>query len=146
MARRGQRAPGPEKAFQAKLVQLLHLHGYVVEHTYRLRCDDGSWRTGNTLNGKPDLIAWRPPRVLAIEVKAEGGRLRPEQQACLSWFAGIPNARAWVLSPAGPTWDAIVEWVADPKLAPRTFGFDQLTLLDAFRVLATADQRRSALT
>lgn len=134
------RRPSPEKEFQQRLVALLHAHGYVVEHTYKLRCEDGSWRTGNTLKGKPDLTAWRPPRVLAIELKASGGRVRPEQQACLSWFAGIPNARALVLSP-DDDWEQITDWVRVPKDAPRVYGFDRMDPLDAYRVLATASQR-----
>ncbi|HMJ75128.1 MAG TPA: VRR-NUC domain-containing protein [Iamia sp.] len=136
------RRPTPEKAFQSKLVAALHSRGYIVDHTYQLRTDDGSWRTGSTLKGKPDLLALRPPRLLAIEVKADGGRLRPDQQAVLSYFAGIPNARAWVLCPSDP-WGEILEWLDRPKDAPRVYGFDLLELLDAFRVVATASQRKA---
>lgn len=133
------RAPGPEKTFQAELVKALHARGYIVEHTYRLRCDDGSWRTGNTLNGKPDLTAIRPPRILAIEVKADS-KVRADQLAVLTLYSLIPNARAWVLRPTDD-WPTILRWLDTPKDAPRVYGFEPLTQLEAYRIVAPASQR-----
>ena len=136
------RRPTPEKAFQTKLVDALHARGYIVDHTYQLRTDDGSWRTGSTLKGKPDLICLRPPWQVAIEVKADGGRLRPDQQAVLSYYAGIHNARAWVLDPT-VSWESIMAWIDDLAAAPRVYGFDPMPILDAYRILATASQRKA---
>jgi len=137
----GRRRPTPEKLFQAKLVAALHTRGYAVDHTYALRTDDGSWRTGSTLKGKPDLLAIRKPRVLAIEVKAADGRLRPEQLAVLSMWSEIPSARAWVLDPSVP-WELILSWIDNSMDAPRAFGFTPMEWIDAWRVVAPASVRK----
>lgn len=133
--------PGPtEKEWQATLVAALEVFGYVVAHTYPLLTKQGFWRTGCTLKGQPDLIALRPPRLLAIEVKADRGRLEGAQRAVLSLYAEVPNARAWVLRPRDP-WPDIQAWMRDPKSAPRVYGFDPVDRLIAYRELATARQR-----
>lgn len=129
-----------EKEWQATLVAALEVFGYVVEHTYPLRTQHG-WRTGSTLKGKPDLIAVRPPRLLAIECKTEVGRLDPDQRAVLSLYAEIPSARAWVLRPTDP-WDDIQAWLRRPRHAPSVYGFEPMPHLDAYRQLATRRQRQ----
>lgn len=126
---------GPEREFQNTLVSLLELFGYVVEHTYPLLTKQGFWRTGSTLKGKPDLIALRPPRLLAIEVKGPTGRLEPAQRAVLSLYAEIPSARAWVVSPTAPAWADVQSWIRRPKDAPRAFGFDPMTAVEARALL-----------
>ena len=136
------RRPGPEKAFQTELVAAMHARQWMVEHTYKLRCDDGSWRTGSTLKGKPDLMAWRGKRTLAVEVKSNTGTLRPEQLACLSIMAQGPTYRVWVLRPSDDL-DEIRGWLDRPWDAPPVYGFDPLDPLDAFRVVATASQRKA---
>jgi hypothetical protein len=123
-----------ERDWQATLVAALEAFGYVVEHTYPLRTQHG-WRTGSTLKGKPDLIALRPPRLLAIEVKTDVGRLDPEQRAVLSLYALVPSCRAWVLRPRDD-WDTIVAWLRRPKLAPQAYGFDPLPRDEARALLA----------
>jgi hypothetical protein len=134
-------ASGPtEKEWQATLVAALEVFGYVVEHTYPLLTKQGIWRTGSTLKGKPDLIALRPPRLLAIEVKTDRGRLEEAQRAVLSLYALIPNARAWVLRPRDD-WSLIQAWMRDPKTAPRVHGFDPVDQLTAYRQVATPRQR-----
>lgn len=112
-----------ERAFQSTIEGALEAFGYVWDHTYPLRTEHG-WRTGSSLDGKPDLLAWRPPRMLAIEVKA--GREKPTalQVAVLSLMAEIPCCRAWVISDQDPPWDDFVRWVRRPKLAPQTYGFE----------------------
>lgn len=129
----------PERAWQATLVELLEAFGYAVEHTYPLMTrpkgsDRPVWRTGSTLKGKPDLIALRPPRLLAIECKTDVGRLDPAQRAVLSLYAGVPCARAWVLRPRDP-WPDIVEWVRRPKLAPAVFGFEPQPAAEAMALI-----------
>lgn len=134
--------PTPEREFQRTIVDLLDTFGYAVDHTYPLRTQHG-WRTGSTLVGKPDLLAIRPPRILAIEVKGEHTRVEPEQIACLSLFAEVPCARAWLIRPSDP-WSDLVAWVRRPKLAPATFGFDPITVGEARRVLREARRRKAA--
>lgn len=136
------RRPGPEKEFQARLQSALQARGYLVDHTYKLKCQDGSWRTGSTLTGKPDLLGLRPPRLVAIEVKSATGRVEPRQQAVLSYWAAIPNARAWVLRPTDD-WDTVMGWLDRVEVAPRVHGFDRLPVLDAYRVVAPASARKA---
>jgi hypothetical protein len=131
--------PVPEREFQTTLIRALEIFGYVVEHTYPLRTEHG-WRDGTTLKGKPDLVAIRPPRLLAIEVKGEHTVVTPEQVACLSLFAAVPCARAWVLRPQDP-WTDVQAWIRRPKLAPTVYGFDPLDLREARAVLARARRR-----
>lgn len=140
--------PGPERELQNTLVELLEMFGYVTEHSYPLltrpRGGPPVWRTGSTLKGKPDLIALRPPRLLAIEVKSESGRLEPEQRAVLSLYAAIPSARAWVVSPRDPEWDDVVAWVRRPKLAPVAHGFEVMGPAEARAELARLARKRNA--
>lgn len=119
------RNPTPEKAFQDTVDGLLRMFGCVTKHDYPLLTKHGVYRTGTTLRGWPDLFAFHPRRwVLAIEVKAEHGVLDPEQLACLSLFAEIPCARAWVVSPVDPEWTDLQGWVRRPRDAPRVYGFE----------------------
>jgi hypothetical protein len=130
----------PEKVFQQGFVALLEAHRYVVDHTYPLRTRDG-WRTGSTLKGKPDLLALRPPWLLAIELKAEGGTLAEVQRAVLSVFAGLPMARAWVLRETAPT-RMLQTWIAEPEAAPAVHGFEVMDLVEARQVIALSRLRR----
>lgn len=137
MAKRG---TTPEREWQATLVDLLHTFGYIVEHTYPLRTEHG-WRTGSTLRGKPDLVALRVPRLLAIECKRDGEYPTPAQRAVLTLYANVPCARAWVLRP-GDDFDAIVAWVRHPAKAPHHYGFDPLDPDTAARMLAPGNHTR----
>lgn len=120
-AARPKRAPTPEKLYQRTLVDALKALGYEVSHTFPLRTESG-WRTGNTAKGWPDLVCLRGPWIVAIEVKAEGGRLRPEQGPWLERFARIPGGRAWVLDPTDDL-DVVKAWLNTPAAAPRRHGF-----------------------
>lgn len=136
-----------EKDFQQTLVDTLELFGYVVEHTYPLRTQHG-WRTGSTLKGKPDLIAVRPPRVLAIEVKGENTPLEEPQRAVLSLYVEVPCARAWVIRPQDPPWPLVQRWIQRPnppadvgEPAPRYYGFEPMDVEDARRYLLSKGRR-----
>lgn len=133
---------GPEREFQNTLVSLLEMFGYVTEHTYPLLTKQGFWRTGSTLKGKPDLIALRPPRLLAIEVKGPTGRLEPAQRAVLSIYAAVPSARAWVVTPTDPPWADVQAWVRRPKDAPAAWGFDPLPFVEARALLDKVQRER----
>lgn len=121
----------PEKDYQNTLVGLLEMFGYVTEHSYPLLTKQGFWRTGSTLKGKPDLIALRAPRLLAIEVKVPPNRIEPEQRCVLSLYAAIPCARAWLVTPTDPPWADLQAWVRHPKDAPVAHGFDVMDPLEA---------------
>lgn len=137
-----------EKDFQGTLVSTLEMFGYVAEHTYPLRTQHG-WRTGSTLKGKPDLIAVRPPRLLAIEVKGENTALEEPQRAVLSLYAAIPCARAWVIRPHDPPWALVQRWIQRPNPpegagdpAPRTYGFEPMDVEDARAFLLRRSPKR----
>jgi hypothetical protein len=135
-----------EREFQDTLVGVLELFGYVVEHTYPLltRPKSGQpvWRTGSTLKGKPDLIAVRPPRLLAIEVKTEVGRPSPEQVAVLSMYSEVPCARAWLVTPDDPPWADVQAWIRQPQPAPRTHGFEPMGREEYLRVIDASRRRK----
>jgi hypothetical protein len=137
------RRPTPEKAWQADVQRELHAHAYVVDHSFALPTKDGGWRTGSTWVGKPDLLAVRPPRVLAIEVKALGGRATPQQVASLTIWSMVPCARAWLLPPGSVDPELLRDWIAHPGQAPSVYGFEPMAHLDALELLATAEQRRA---
>lgn len=80
----------PERAIQAHVVRLLRHVGctvWVLGTTRRRGDYHGTMQTA----GLPDVIAFLPRAggVLFVEVKAPGGRLRPEQAqfraCCLPW-------------------------------------------------------------
>ncbi len=109
----------PEKAVQAHIVQLLRSIGgqvYVMGTTRRRGDFAGTMQTP----GIPDLMAFLPARdcphpapaargrvFLFVEVKARGGRLRPEQLAfaegCVA--AGVPHVVGDL--------DAVIAWLVE---------------------------------
>jgi hypothetical protein len=136
------RRPTPEKEHQARIQGWLHEAAYVVDHSYALPTTDGSWRTGSTWVGKPDLIAVRPPRVVVIEVKAKGGTASEQQIASLSLWSLVPCARAWLLPPGVVSDELVQAWIRRPGTAPAAFGFTPMTHEEALKVLATSAQRK----
>jgi hypothetical protein len=135
---------GAEKAYQDTLVGLLEMFGYVTEHSYPLMTKQGFWRTGSTLKGKPDLIAVRPPRLLAIEVKVPPNRIEPEQRCVLSLYAAIPCARAWLVTPTDPPWADLQQWVRHPRAAPVAYGFEVMDPVEARAELGRLAKGRRA--
>ena len=60
------------------------LQRVIVDYIYRGRWD--YYHTANprfSLRGFPDLVIIRPPEILFVELKAERGRVSPEQKAWL---------------------------------------------------------------
>ena len=64
-----------ERDFQAQVVQLSELCGWMVYHTYDSRRSNA---------GFPDLVLVRPPQVVFAELKSQKGRVRPQQEVWLS--------------------------------------------------------------
>jgi len=63
-----------ERAFMQQVIDLAHLTGWLVYHTFDSR------RSGA---GFPDLLLVRGTQLLAAELKSEKGRLSPAQQQWL---------------------------------------------------------------
>lgn len=63
-----------EREFQQRIVQVAGWYRWKVYHTYDSRRSEP---------GFPDLILCRPPELLAVEVKAERGRLSHAQREWL---------------------------------------------------------------
>ncbi len=73
-------APITEKMFLQQVIDLAHLTGWLVYHTFDSR------RSGA---GFPDLILIRGKQLLAAELKSEKGRLSPAQQ---QWLDALSKA------------------------------------------------------
>lgn len=63
-----------EGAFQTQVLDLAALRGWRPYHTHDSRRSHKGW---------PDLVLARPPRLIAVELKTDTGRLTPEQRRWL---------------------------------------------------------------
>lgn len=91
-------SPISEADFTRQVIDLAHLTGWHVAH-FRPAQTTRGWRTpmsGDT--GYPDITLARDGQVLLAELKAEGGRLRPEQIGWLTAAHG-DDWRDWVWRP-----------------------------------------------
>ncbi len=87
-----------EKEFQAAVVGLARLRGWLVYHTLR---SEGS------AAGYPDLTLVRPPRVVFIELKPQKGRPSAEQRHWLMLLEQCPGVEVHLFRPS--EWDELVE-------------------------------------
>jgi len=90
--------PQTEKQFQAAVVELARLTGWLCFHTLDSRRSEP---------GFPDLVAIRPPRVLFIELKVEKGRLSRAQEHWLKLLRLVPCVEVFVWRPSD--WPAVRE-------------------------------------
>ena len=76
-----------EKAFQAQVVKLAKLYGWLVFHPYDSRRSE---------KGFPDLVLAHPKWGLAIfaELKTDTGKLSPEQD---QWLTVLDDCNQWSL-------------------------------------------------
>jgi hypothetical protein len=79
------RAPLRGRELQKGIVDTARRFGWRVAHFASMKGHDGIWRTPAQADGKgwPDLVLVRE-RVLFVEVKGDGDRLRHEQETWLS--------------------------------------------------------------
>lgn len=85
-----------EKAFQAQVVQLATLNGWLVFHPYDSR---------RSTPGFPDLTLCRPPRLLLAEIKTQRGQVRQAQREWLAALRQCPEAEVYLWRPGN--WDEI---------------------------------------
>ena len=71
-----------EKSFQKMVIELAHLKRWVVAHFRPAMDKDGYWKTPVQADGAgfPDLVLVRPPRILFVELKRDGGNLTDLQR------------------------------------------------------------------
>ncbi|MEK9726101.1 MAG: VRR-NUC domain-containing protein, partial [Rhodospirillaceae bacterium] len=105
--------PPLEKVEQANISNLLRTLGFSIYTLGHPSPSDGRRHRGTMQTpGLPDLLVFSPPpksRLIAIEVKREGGRLRPAQvvfrQECRA--AGVDHVVG--------TYNAVVAWLIDHR-------------------------------
>lgn len=113
-----------EKDWQHTLVGALEIAGYSVQHVFPLQTRHGTWKTGTTASGWPDLVALRDEWLIAIEVKGEKTPVDPKQIAWLMRFTEA-HCPAWILRPQD-SWELISDWIAHPRDSPLCHGWTPL--------------------
>lgn len=105
-----------ETDHQDRVVDLLHVLGYIVFHARPARTKEG-WRTAVKYDGAgyPDLTAVHPVTgvVLVIECKANRGVWRPEQKVwATAWrVAERENPNVWYVESRPNNWLEFSQWV-----------------------------------
>lgn len=98
-----------EARFQAQVVRLARLNGFLVYHTRDARGSNP---------GFPDLTLVRanPPRLVFLELKTATGRVRPEQQQWIDTLAAVPGIDARIVRPSD--WDLVVRLLVRDEARP----------------------------
>lgn len=88
-----------EKRYQAEIVKLAQLHGWLTFHAFDSR---------RSPEGFPDLVLAHPEgRILFLEVKAERGKTTPAQDRWMDVLQTSVDAA--VVRPSD--WSDVVEWL-----------------------------------
>lgn len=112
-----------EADFQRQVVELAGICGWKHLHVRRTIGRGRKWTTSTNLAGWPDLLCWRPGRMIAAELKSEGGKVTEDQADVLAslhdagiqtyiWRPADLDAIAKVLSP-GAKPDTLMDEVID---------------------------------
>lgn len=86
-----------EAEFQKAVVTLARRHGFLVNHVYRSKLADGSWRTTTTYKGFPDLTLVKRRRLVFLELKKVGESATVEQRRWIATAQTVPGIEAWVV-------------------------------------------------
>lgn len=87
-----------EKAFDAQVLQLARLCGWLAYHPYS---------STRSPEGFPDRVFVRPPRILFVELKRERGRLSAEQERWAAALRACPGVEYQLWRPSD--WEELVE-------------------------------------
>ncbi len=79
-----------EKQFQAQVIELAELTGWLVYHTYDSRRSQA---------GFPDLVMIRAPRIIFAELKSADGKIRLEQQMWLDELRKCAGVETYLWRP-----------------------------------------------
>jgi len=83
-----------EATFQRQVEDLLTIHGWATFH------DLTGKTSGNAAKGFPDIIAIRGPRLIALELKTQNGRVTAEQTEWIARFDRVETTDAHIVRPA----------------------------------------------
>lgn len=95
-------------AYQTQVVDLANLKGWAVMHVPRSQVGpDLIYLTTTGLDGKgwPDLVLFRPPRSVAIEIKTQRDTVKPEQAA---WLRLLEACGFEVMVARPSDWDEVL--------------------------------------
>ncbi len=87
-----------EKDFQAQVLEVAKLNGWLIYHTYDSR---------RSSPGFPDLVLVKPPLVVFAEIKSDAGKVTPAQDGWLGALSGCSEKITGVWRPSD--WDEIVD-------------------------------------
>ena len=90
-----------EASWQSTVIDLAELTGWWVYHNPDSR---------RSQPGFPDLVLFRAPRVMFLELKRETGRLSTVQREVLAELEGCPGVEVHVARPSD--WASLVEWLS----------------------------------
>lgn len=88
-----------ETELQGQIVELARICGWRTMHVRRSLGRGRKWTTTTSVAGWPDLVAWRPGRFIAIEVKSATGKLSDEQTDVLASLTAA-GVETYVVRPA----------------------------------------------
>lgn len=87
-----------EKEYQGQILEAARTLGWAVYHTHDSR---------RSAPGFPDLVLMRPPRVLFVEVKREGGKLTSWQEYWRNGLQDCPGVEYHLWEPSD--WASVVD-------------------------------------
>ena len=93
--------PVPEATFQAQIIDLAHLQGWLAHHTRPAQNRRGQWGTpiqGDA--GFPDLVLVRAGHLIIRELKREGAKASPEQRVWLEALEGVGHIETGIWRPS----------------------------------------------
>jgi ribosomal protein L37E len=93
-----------EKSYQAQIVELAEKCGWWTYHVHDSRRSSA---------GFPDLMIVRGANLHFVEVKAEKGRVQPEQQWMIDALGKVERVRARIVRPSD--WPAVEAMLRAPR-------------------------------
>lgn len=103
--------PLSERDYQQQIIDLARSLGYRVKHDMPARTKNGKWVTPVTETGWPDLVMWRPPRLLMAEIKGPKTELTPIQHDTIVQLVAC-GVEVWLWRSGETTLQEIAEILA----------------------------------